>query len=94
MASKSSKWAILIGVNRYHESLGPLKYAVNDCRRVGEILTQGDDGFPADHVLLITDDQSEDRRPTYCHAHRVGRHASGGMDWNHDHNRKAEIGSL
>lgn len=69
MAKKAEKWAILIGVNRYHESLGPLKYAVHDCRRVGEVLTQGPDGFPADHVLLITDDQSEDRRPTYANIH-------------------------
>ncbi len=68
-AKKADKWAILIGVNRYHESLGPLKYAVHDCRRVGEVLTQGEDGFPADHVLLITDDQPEDRRPTYANIH-------------------------
>ncbi len=64
-----TKWAILIGVNRYHESLGPLKYAVNDCRRVGEVLTHGDDGFSADHVLLVTDDQPENRRPTYANIH-------------------------
>ncbi|MEW6078694.1 MAG: caspase family protein [Thermodesulfobacteriota bacterium] len=65
----SDKWAILIGVNRYHESLGPLKYAVNDCRRIAEILKQGQDGFSADHVLLLTDDQPEDRRPTYANIH-------------------------
>ena len=70
MTKASDNWAILIGVNRYHESLGPLKYAVNDCRRVAEVLTQGQDGFPADHVLLLTDDQSEDRRPTYANIHK------------------------
>lgn len=25
------KWAVLIGINGYHESLGRLKYSVNDC---------------------------------------------------------------
>ncbi len=28
-----NKWAVLIGINGYHESLGRLKYCVNDCRR-------------------------------------------------------------
>lgn len=69
MKAHHDKWAILIGVNRYHASLGPLKYAVNDCRRVGEVLMQGPDGFPADNVLLLTDDQPEDRRPTYANIH-------------------------
>lgn len=66
---KSNKYAILIGINRYHESLGQLKYAVNDCRCVASVLTEGPDGFPPDHVLLITDDQPEDRRPTYANIH-------------------------
>ena len=63
------KYAILIGINRYHESLGSLKYAVNDCRRLGEVLAQGEEGYPSDHILLITDDQPEDRRPTYANIH-------------------------
>jgi len=28
----SNRWAVLIGINGCHESLGPLKYSVNDCR--------------------------------------------------------------
>ena len=37
--SSSNRWAVLIGINGYHESLGPLKYSVNDCRRLAEVLT-------------------------------------------------------
>ena len=31
----SDRWAVLIGINGYHERLGRLKYAVKDCRRLG-----------------------------------------------------------
>jgi len=63
------KYALLIGINRYHESLGPLKYAVNDCKRLADVLTRGTDGFAPENVLLVTDDQPEDRRPTYANIH-------------------------
>jgi len=65
----SDRWAVLIGINGYHESLGRLKYSVNDCRRLAEVLTTGDDAFPADHVLVLTDDEAAERRPTYGNIH-------------------------
>jgi len=65
----SNRWAILIGINGYHESLGPLKYSVNDCRRLAEVLTTGDDAFPADHVLVLADDEAGERKPTYANIH-------------------------
>lgn len=66
---RSDRWAVLIGINGYHESLGPLKYSVNDCRRLAEVLTTGDDAFPADHVLVLADDEPAERRPTYANIH-------------------------
>ena len=60
------KYAVLIGINGYHESLGRLKYSVNDCRRLAEVLTTGDDAFPADHVLVLADDEAAERKPTYA----------------------------
>ena len=65
----SDRWAVLIGVNGYHESLGRLKYSVNDCRRLAEVLTTGDDAFPDDHVLVLADDEDADRKPTYGNIH-------------------------
>jgi len=66
---RSDRWAVLIGINGYHESLGPLKYSVNDCRRLAEVLTTGDDAFPADHVLVLADDEAAERKPTYANIH-------------------------
>ena len=41
MQTTLQRWAVLIGINGYHESLGRLKYSVNDCRRLAEVLTTG-----------------------------------------------------
>ena len=65
----SSKYAILIGINGYHESLGRLKYCVNDVRRLADVLTQGDDAFPKDRLLVLTDDGDKDKCPTYANIH-------------------------
>lgn len=65
----SNRWAVLIGINDYHESLGQLKYSVNDCRRMAEVLTTGEDAIPADHVLVLADDEPDERRPTYANIH-------------------------
>ena len=64
-----NRWAILIGINDYHESLGTLKYSVNDCRRLAEVLTTGDDAFPTDQVLVLADDEVDDRKPSYANIH-------------------------
>ena len=65
----SDRWAIMIGISQYHESLGTLKYSVNDCRRLAEVLTTGDDAFPTDHVLVLADDEAAARKPTYANIH-------------------------
>ena len=67
--NSNDRWAVLIGINGYHESLGRLKYSVNDCRRLAEVLTTGDDAFPADHVLVLADDEEAERKPTYANIH-------------------------
>lgn len=64
-----TRWAILIGINGYHESLGRLKYSINDCRRLAGVLTSGEDAFPADHVLVLADDEAAERKPTYANIH-------------------------
>jgi len=70
MAKDSAdRWAVLIGINSYHESLGRLKYSVNGCRRLAEVLTTGDDAFQLDHVLVLADDEPAERRPTYANIH-------------------------
>lgn len=66
---RARQWAVLIGINGYHESLGRLRYSVNDCRRLAEVLTTGDDAFPADQVLVLADDEDDERKPTYANIH-------------------------
>ncbi len=65
----NNRWALLIGVNGYHESLGELKYSINDCRRLAGVLTTGDDAFPTENVLVLADDEGDERRPTYAGIH-------------------------
>lgn len=61
-----TRWAILIGINEYHPSLGSLNYCVNDCRRIEEALTGGTDPFLPENVLVMTDeDADEGKQPTY-----------------------------
>ena len=69
MKQEAKKYAILIGINGYHESLGQLKYSVNDCKRLASVLKTGDGAFPADNVLVLDDDQADDKKPTYTNIH-------------------------
>lgn len=69
MTNVTNKYAILIGINGYHESLGRLKYCVNDVRRLADVLTQGEDAFPKDRLLVLTDDGEQERCPTYANIH-------------------------
>jgi len=71
MGEQGKKWALLIGVDRYHESLGSLKYASADCRALREVLTSGPLGFEAERVCLLTDDGDERHRPTYANIHNA-----------------------
>ena len=62
MVNKSSdRWAVLIGINGYHESLGELSFSVNDAKLMQETLVSEACGFPEDNVLVLSDDQPEDR---------------------------------
>lgn len=69
--SSSIKWAVLIGIDDYHESLGSLKYAGADCRALRETLVSGPLGFPEDQVVLLDDTQETDKRPTFANIHNV-----------------------
>jgi len=66
---KESKWAIIMGINRYHESLGSLKYACADCRVLRDTLISDKMGFPEDQVLLLDDDQNREHQPTFANIH-------------------------
>ena len=64
-----NKYAVLIGINNYHESLGELKYAGADCRRLKDVLLNGDLGFDKERMLLLDDTQRDDRKPTFANIH-------------------------
>jgi len=64
-----NKYAILIGVNGYHESLGPLSFSVNDARLMRDTLLSELCGFREENVLLLCDDESDDRKPTFGNIH-------------------------
>ena len=66
---EGSKWALLVGIDKYHESLGSLKYAGADCRALRDVLVSGPLAFPEDQVLLLADDTDEDHRPTFANIH-------------------------
>ncbi len=71
MPDSSSKWAILIGIDKYHESLGSLKYAGADCRALRDTLVSGPLGFPDDQVLLLDDTADAEHRPTFANIHNT-----------------------
>jgi len=59
-----NRWAVVIGANAYHESLGPLRFCVSDAQLMRETLVSDCCGFQQDNVLLLTDDQPKDHQPT------------------------------
>ncbi len=61
-----NNYAILIGINEYHESLGNLKYAGADCRRLKKVLLSGSLGFEEERILLLDDTQEDERKPTFA----------------------------
>lgn len=66
---KQKRWAVLIGIDSYHESLGNLKYAGADCRHLKKVLTDGNLGFDDDHVLLLDSQQADERKATFANMH-------------------------
>jgi len=69
MGPSARKWAVLIGINGYHESLGPLKFCANDAKLVRDTLVSETCGFAAKNVLLLSDDQPKDHLPTFGNVH-------------------------
>lgn len=65
----SNRWAIIIGINGYHESLGPLNFCANDAKLMHETLVSECCDFPSDNIVLLTDDQPKDRQPTFGNIH-------------------------
>jgi len=65
----ANRWAVLIGINGYHESLGPLNFCANDAKLMRETLVSECCAFPSDNVVLLTDDQPKDRQPTFGNIH-------------------------
>ncbi len=64
-----NKYAVLIGINEYHESLGTLKYCVSDAELMYETLMSEQCGFSQDNTLLLTDNQDSGKSPTYGNIH-------------------------
>ncbi len=64
-----AKWAFLVGIDGYHESLGALSCCVDDARLLRETLVCEACAFPEGNVLLLAEDEPQDRRPTYGNVH-------------------------
>lgn len=67
--NSTDKWAVLIGIDGYHESLGELSYCVNDARLMQETLVSECCGFPLGNIVFLADDQPKDRQPTFGNIH-------------------------
>ena len=67
--TKSKKYAVIIGINEYHGSLGALKYCVSDAELMHETLMSEQCGFSHENALLLADNQDSDRLPTYGNIH-------------------------
>ena len=59
------KYAVIVGINRYGDKgISDLKAAVSDAQAVYELLRSAPGGFDAQRMVLLTDAQGDDRRPT------------------------------
>jgi len=67
--AKPNQWAVLIGINGYHESLGELSFCVNDTKLLQETLVSQVCGFAQERVLLLTEDEPKERQPTLGNIH-------------------------
>jgi hypothetical protein len=62
--SKTKRWALVIGVDRYADpQISPLKGAANDAKTLADALIRHA-GFPQDQVILLSSDQPSERQPT------------------------------
>src|SRR5205823_5780342 len=59
--SKSKRWALVIGVDKYTDpQISPLKGSDNDARLIADALVRYA-GFPRDQVILLSTDQPLER---------------------------------
>ena len=68
-SATQNRWAILIGINGYHESLGTLNFCANDATLMQETLVSDCCGFSPENIVLLSDDQAKDRLPTFGNIH-------------------------
>ena len=64
-----NRWAVLIGINGYHESLGRLSFCINDAMLMSETLLSECCGFSWENIVVLTDDQAKERLPTFGNIH-------------------------
>ena len=60
------KWAVIIGVSTFDDaSISGAMSAARDANALYEALTNAPEGFPKEHVVILSDDASDSRyRPT------------------------------
>jgi len=64
LPAKESRWAVIIGVDRYDDpQIAPLGGAANDARTLRDALISSA-GFPADQVTLLASGEPRERLPT------------------------------
>lgn len=64
-----NKWAILIGIDQYHESLGCLHFCKADALLLRDALTSKPCGFVTKNIIVLADSEPPERSPTYGNIH-------------------------
>jgi formylglycine-generating enzyme required for sulfatase activity len=54
-AAEGTKWALLVGIDKYENDISPLRFSVADVKEVRRALVENA-GFPPDNVFLMTSD--------------------------------------
>lgn len=64
LPSEKKRWALLIGVDKYHDSnISPLRGAANDANSLRDVLVRYA-GFPPDQVVVLSTSEPPERQPT------------------------------
>lgn len=61
---RTTRWALLIGVNGYKPAIGQLRYSVLDATQVEQALNSRRDGFESTESILLSDTQRNELKPT------------------------------
>ena len=84
--ARAAKWAVIVGINNYGDTIKPLKHSISDAESFRDTLQDiRVAGVPPDHVRLLTSDASDPSlRPTRDNITRalreIGPRASGAQD--------------